>query len=475
MGRVVIFGGTSEGRHLAEFCVRQGIPAAVSVVSDYGKSLLPESPDLTVVEKALSEEEMIEWLKEEKPELVVDATHPYADKATGYIKKNCGLLGIQRIRVVRTESSLAGEDIVVKDSMEEAAAYLAGQEGKILLTTGTKDLDAFTVIPDYEERVFARVLPSLKSLEKCLSLSIKGRHIIAMEGPFSRDMNQAMLKQLGARFLVTKESGAAGGFEEKVEGARAAGAQVVVIGRPKDEEGISEEEAKKILLSCRKDGRRKLFLIGTGMGGPGQMTGQAKDALRQCQAIFGSERAAKEAAEEAPDASVIKEYQPEKILSWLEDHPQTTRCAAVYSGDTGFYSGAQGLLKALEEKNNGQWETEVIPGISSLSYLAARLKKSWQNVFWASSHGRQVQIGSLLDQLASHPAVFLLTEGKESVNCICREIEKEEQKRKAKYRVYTGEDLSYENERIRAGRPGELAGEEFSRLAALWIEKEEGE
>ena len=84
------------------------------------------------------------------------------------------------------------------------------------------------------------------------------------------------------------------------------------------------------------------------------MTGQAKDALRQCQAIFGSERAAKEAAEEAPDASVIKEYQPEKILSWLEDHPQTTRCAAVYSGDTGFYSGAQGLLKALEEKNNGQ-------------------------------------------------------------------------------------------------------------------------
>ena len=82
MGRVVIFGGTSEGRHLAEFCVRQGIPAAVSVVSDYGKSLLPESPDLTVVEKALSEEEMIEWLKAEKPELVVDATHPYADKAT---------------------------------------------------------------------------------------------------------------------------------------------------------------------------------------------------------------------------------------------------------------------------------------------------------------------------------------------------------------------------------------------------------
>ena len=147
----------------------------------------------------------------------------------------------------------------------------------------------------------------------------------------------------------------------------------------------------------------------------------------------------------------------------------------MYSGDTGFYSGAQGLLKALEEKNNGQWETEVIPGISSLSYLAARLKKSWQNVFWASSHGRQVQIGSLLDQLASHPAVFLLTEGKESVNCICREIEKEEQKRKAKYRVYTGEDLSYENERIRAGRPGELAGEEFSRLAALWIEKEKGE
>ena len=128
-------------------------------------------------------------------------------------------------------------------SAGEAADYLSCAEGNILLTTGSRELEAFSHIRNFKERVFARVLPDQGALAACEKAGLAGRQIIAMQGPFSVEMNLALLAMTGARYLVTKESGAAGGFQEKIEAAHKAGVKVVAIGRPVKPEGFTAEES----------------------------------------------------------------------------------------------------------------------------------------------------------------------------------------------------------------------------------------
>ena len=91
------------------------------------------------------------------------------------------------------------------------------------------------------ERLYPRVLPVVESILACQQAGIPTRNIIALHGPFSRDLNRAMLEQYQIRYLVTKDGGRAGGFEEKAAAAREAGAELVVIGRPA-ETGYTLEE-----------------------------------------------------------------------------------------------------------------------------------------------------------------------------------------------------------------------------------------
>jgi precorrin-6x reductase len=89
------------------------------------------------------------------------------------------------------------------------------------------------------------------SLTACEELGIPHRNIIAMQGPFSIEINEALLRQYQIRYLVTKDGGKVGGFEEKVVAARHTGAQLVVISRPEEGGGASLEE---ILQECKERG-----------------------------------------------------------------------------------------------------------------------------------------------------------------------------------------------------------------------------
>jgi precorrin-6x reductase len=121
--------------------------------------------------------------------------------------------------------------------VDSAVDWLQNQKGNILLTTGSKDLGTFARLEDYRERVYPRILPNLDSLSHALELGYPGKHLICMQGPFSEALNTALLQQIGATVLVTKDTGTVGGFEEKVRAARAAGAKLLVIRRPSAEQG----------------------------------------------------------------------------------------------------------------------------------------------------------------------------------------------------------------------------------------------
>ena len=281
---VLLFGGTTEGRELAARLAGRGQRTILCVATDYGREVLePEllaNPCLDVRIGRMDAEEMRRLILEEEPGLVVDATHPYADQVTRNVREACEKTGREYLRCLRPASGLeclegmrlpsgeecfrelcplsdreclgklhtpsdpeyAGGGVVRVPSVQAAVEWLASREGNILVTTGSKELAAFSQLPDFATRVYARVLPTLPSLRACLDQGLSGRHIIAMQGPFSRETNRSQLAEFNCRFLVTKDTGDNGGFREKVRAAGEAGAVALVIDRPETERGLSDAQ-----------------------------------------------------------------------------------------------------------------------------------------------------------------------------------------------------------------------------------------
>ena len=487
MCRILIFGGTTEGRLLAEYCHQQEIEAYVSVVSGYGADLLPESEYLHVLSGRMAGEAMEGFMKRASIRAVFDATHPYAAEATRNIKEACGRARVSYLRVTR-ESAAAenpggdsgkgpaaafASQVVYVHSVEEAVCYLKDREGDILVTTGSKELAAYTALPGYEERLYVRVLPSCAAISACEDIGIRGKRIIAMQGPFSEEMNRAMMRQLGVRYLVTKEAGTAGGFLEKLSAAEALSVTAVVIGRPLEErDGITLDAAKILLKEAGTvSAKRKLSLIGTGMGGPGQMTLAAAEALKRCDVLFGARRmtdAAETLGEAASKILRVPIYGNREILEWLESHPEHKRAGVLYSGDTGFYSGASGMAAVLSEKPYcDSYEFTTYPGISSVSYLCAKMGRSWEHVKLISLHGRDCDAAQVM---AQNPAVFTLLGGAHTVKELCEQLLRAGL---TDVRITAGERLSYADERIVTGTPDQLATMEFTSLAVVLMERNE--
>ncbi len=240
MNKILIFAGTTEGRILWEYCTASEIPATAAVATEYGDSILPESEFSETLVGRMDRRQMEEVLHSGQYKLVIDATHPYAVEVTENIRAACKECKVRYIRILR--ESLRTPGVKYVESMEEAAEFLSTHEGTALITTGSKALKVFTKIPDYASRLTVRVLPDYENVKLCMELGFTGRHLICMQGPFSERLNLAILKEINAAYLVTKEAGTYGGFMEKVHAAKKAGARVIVIRRPKEEEGYTIQE-----------------------------------------------------------------------------------------------------------------------------------------------------------------------------------------------------------------------------------------
>lgn len=238
--KVLLFGGTAEGHALAERLAGAGCAVTCCVATDYGRELIEPQPGLTVRTGRMDAVEM-EAEMAGGYDVVVDATHPYAAQVSENIRAAAGAVGLPYERLLRPREE-TGEDVLWADSPEDAARLLAELPGNVLLTTGSKDLPIFARVPDFERRIWVRVLPNMDSLRAALELGYPAAHIICMQGPFSQEMNAATLRMMDGAVLVTKDTGRAGGFGEKAEAARAAGAKLLVIRRPTQETGLALEE-----------------------------------------------------------------------------------------------------------------------------------------------------------------------------------------------------------------------------------------
>ena len=221
-----------------ELLSTQPVAVTACVATEYGETLLPEGGNVTVRSGRIPVDGIIQMLSDTKFDLVIDATHPYAASITESVARACAETGTEYLRLLREESDKVS-DFTCALNAEAAALFLSKTDGNILLTTGSKDLKTYSKVKDFTDRAYARVLPLDASLALCREAGVQPSHILAMQGPFSEEMDTAMLRAVSAKWLVTKDGGEAGGFAAKVAAARKAGANVLVIGRPKQREGKS--------------------------------------------------------------------------------------------------------------------------------------------------------------------------------------------------------------------------------------------
>ena len=241
--KAVIFSGTTEGRALSRAVAALGADVTVCVATDLGAEEQGHAPGITVRAGRLDAGEMTSLLQ--GAALCVDATHPYATEVTRNIRAAATAAGVVYHRLLRPASALPAGSVVL-ETAAQAAAYLEAKPGNVLLATGAKELPAFAALDP--ARLYPRVLPTLAGITACEAAGIPHRNIIAMQGPFTLELNVALLRQFSIAAMVTKDGGAAGGFAEKAEAAAQCGVQLIVLRRP-EEQG---ENAETILQRCRE-------------------------------------------------------------------------------------------------------------------------------------------------------------------------------------------------------------------------------
>ena len=481
MDKILLFAGTTEGRNLAEFLEKNQIPTEVCVATQYGETLLEEGKYLHVHAGRLDETEMEQQIQKKQITLVIDATHPYAVIVSQNIRRACSRTGTEYIRLARKETDASWkqemEDVTEVASVAEAAAFLAKKEGRIFAATGSKELSAYQVIPDYQDRVVARVLSTPEAVSECAMLGFSGKNLICMQGPFTEDLNVAMLRQAQASWMVTKESGKAGGFLEKLRAAKKAGAKLVVIKRPGERsEEIAEDQKEENLYAICDEGqirsllgkrlgicpKRQLYLVGIGMGNEKNRTVEAEQICQSADLLIGARRMLQSVKTEGK--AVFESYKPDEIAAYLAEHPQYETAAVLLSGDIGFYSGAKKLYDAIE-RTEGLEQMEIYPvsGISSVVYFCGKLGVSWEDVHLLSLHGRKQ---NLIDAVKYHEKVFVLCGEKDGIPKICCKLK---EYGLGDVKVAVGTDLSYEQERIVQGTAESLMKEDFAPLSVLLI------
>ncbi len=456
MKDVLIFSGTTEGREIAKILSRGGASVHVRVATDFGAGIMSgDGIDDVQAGSCGGAEGIAREIKNKNCSVVVDATHPYASVISEHIRQACEQTGTALVRILRSGSSESG--MITVPSVPEAVDFLSKTAGTILVTTGSKEAGEYTRIPDYKERVVMRVLSTLQSVQKCAELGFEGKNLVCAQGPFSEESNIALLRQTGAEWLVTKDSGPSGGFPEKLSAAEKTGTKVVLVARPPDS-GLSFEEAvKKLesLLGIRlESAKRKVTLIGIGMGTDG-MTVRSEKILAGADLIVGAGRMLKSAG--TAGKKTLQEYRADVISDYLRQNPEYRNVAVLLSGDIGFYSGAKKLLECLEG-----YEIDVECGISSAAYLCSKMGIPWQDVRMISAHGKDCNISG---NARISARTFTLLSGNEGVKSMCRELSEY----LPEVTVTIGENLGYPEERIITRKPEQILNERTGELCAAVI------
>lgn len=476
MKEILIFAGTTEGRKLSECLSKADILHTVCVATEYGEIVLTENACAHVHRGRMDVEEMSAFISDGQFSTVVDATHPYAQVVTENIRNAMKGMDIPYIRLKReTDDSYDYDKIRSFECNEDCAEALLQINGNILLTTGSKELSVYCGYESLKDRLYVRVLPGLESLNLCNENGIMGKHILALQGPFTVDMNEAMLRQYDISCLVTKKSGRAGGYIEKLEAAKRLDIPVYVVERANVEENASNtgntnggdnrgktysfrETCELLNNICHKQinaqNKLNITLAGVGMGSRASLTKEVEQAIKEADIILGAKRMIDTYE---PRLEKKSYYMAGDIIPYLKKLQgndifyEDKNVVILFSGDSGFYSGCQSLYRSLRaETESGALDADIsiMPGISSIAYLAACTGESYQDAKICSIHGRKQ--ANLADIIRHNSKTFMLMSGVNDVNSLGQLLLDAGLNQCI---VIAGYELSYETQEIMALTP----------------------
>lgn len=425
MSKIFIFSGTTEGRLLSEHLCLQGLENTVFVATEYGQVVMKDHDLCHIRQGRLSYEAMVALFEKELPDIVVDATHPFATEVSANIRTACGKAGLNEsyTRLARhlfdlDEESLPTAKIKIVASTDEAINYLKKKEGNILLTTGVKTLSQYAACSELKDRLFARILPSMESFCKAVETGLDRRQIIAMEGPFSKEMNEATMAQFNINILVTKNSGIRGGIKEKLSACQDRDVEAVVIDLEEKykNDGYSLDEVEAIIYKKYTHVNKRISIVGIGMGDDASITVAGKEAVKGADLLIGASRMLDYGRKINPTAKLIAEYRSEAILDFVKESVAQD-IVILMSGDTGFYSGADKLTSLLDKSG---MVYRLYPGISSISYLCACTGLRYSDYPLLSAHGRSLEVGDTLDL---YGGFFAILSGYEDIEDILQQLQ----------------------------------------------------
>ena len=228
-----VIGGTKDSRDFLEKIVNSTTDIIVTTATEYGGKLLENLP-LKVVCKKLTYPMMLDFVKSEGIDKIIDLSHPYAMEVSQNALNVSKEMEIEYFRFEREEISLLPQKYSEFDNIEELIKYVEGVEENILVTLGSNNIPHFSQLKNLNNCYF-RILPKWDMVKKCEDVGILPKNIIAMQGPFSKNMNKAMIEQFNIKYLITKQAGDTGGEKEKIESADEMGVEVIFLTRPKIE------------------------------------------------------------------------------------------------------------------------------------------------------------------------------------------------------------------------------------------------
>lgn len=217
-----IVGGTSESVALGRIFEEKKIPHLITYATKDGLEL--------ATDHAINKDQSVEdFIKTKDIDTIIDLTHPFALKMTEKVKRAAEKFGIDYLRYER-ERIAYPKDALLVGSYEEAYHLLKDLKGTFFFTTGSNKIPDFEKIKG-QNRFIYRILPTEDSITKARDSGVEIKDIVAMLGPFSEELNLAMLRTFKPNYLVTKDSGKAGGVEEKISAAEKLGIKPIIITR----------------------------------------------------------------------------------------------------------------------------------------------------------------------------------------------------------------------------------------------------
>lgn len=202
-------------------------------------------------------------------------------------------------------------------------------------------------------------------------------------------------------------------------------------------------------------------ILGMGPGHRDYIAPIALQLIYRSDVLIGGKRLLNDYCDKGTDSIVIGNNLKE-VMDFIIDNQYDKEISVLLSGDTGYYSMLNYIKRYIQDES----VLNVIPGISSFQYLFAKLKKTWQDTYLGSVHGRELDYVGILKDMGS---VTLLTDNKENSPSNIAKVLMDNNLENAK--IYVGESLSYDDEKITIGSPREIMSRNFG-MSVVVIEHE---